>query len=500
MRSLNQHLAPSRRRLGKATICAATGFALTFGIGHDSLLFAQTQTTDFRASQQPSARRQSELVQHRLPPTNLPEEIIPGNTEPVMGADGLSLEDLQNLALQNNPALAQTWQKVRAAEGQWLQAGLRPNPIVGYQASEVGNDGQSGQQGAFFSQEFVRRKKLALSRATQSQEVARARQEYAAQRMRVLNDVRAEHFNVLVGQRAMDLTDEIASISQRAVETTERMYEGKVIPYSDVLQARIEAKSADISVTNARNRYGAAWRRLSGVIGMTGLPPRPLAGSLSQPDDDLSFEETLRMLYLQSPQLAGARIAVMRARAALEREQVEPMPNFDVQMGLQYDNASQYTIGNVQVGIPIPVLNANQGNIQTAYADLRNAQANVGRLEMSLHNQLASAFEVYANAKNQVEQFTKDILPDARRTLDLVNKGFQSGEYTFLTLLTVQRTYFQANLAYLQALQQLGVSRVAIEGLLLTGSLQEERAIDVPRVDTGTAPVFGPGRPPVQTQ
>jgi outer membrane protein TolC len=193
MRGLGQVVFPSRRWIANVAIGAPAVFALAFGVGDGDRLFAQTRTTEYRASPQPSARRQSAPVQHRLPPPNSAETIIPGISEPVPAADSLTLEDLQNLSLRNNPALAQAWQKVRAAEGQWLHAGLRPNPIFGYQASEVGNSGQSGQQGAFYSQEFVRRRKLERSRAAQSQEVARARQEYAAQRMRVLNDVRTEH-------------------------------------------------------------------------------------------------------------------------------------------------------------------------------------------------------------------------------------------------------------------------------------------------------------------
>ena len=106
---------------------------------------------------------------------------------------------------------------------------------------------------------------------------------------------------------------------------------------------------------------------------------------------------------------------------------------------MQYDNSSQFTIANVQAGVPVPILNANQGNIRTAYADLRHAQAEVGRVELNLRNRLASTFETYANARNQVEKYSSEILPDARSNLDLVTKGYQQGQFNFLTLLTAQQ-------------------------------------------------------------
>ncbi len=482
------------------TSLAICTIAIVLILGHAPRLFAQSQTVSARRQSAPPAEPQSALIQHRLPTPKSHESIPSGAPQPGGTVDSLTLEELEGIALQNNPTLVQASAQVQAAQGQWLQAGLRPNPIIGYQASEVGNEGQSGQQGAFITQELVRRNKLELSRLAGSQAVVQARQDFAAQRLRVLNDVRAEHFNVLVAQRAMELTQELQSITRRALETTDQLFRGKQVAYADFLQARIESNSADIAVENARNRHTAAWRRLSSVVGVPSMVARRVSGSVEPPPDDFEWEATLTQLLTQSPQLASARFGVSRARAVLERARVEPVPNFVVQAGVQYDNASQYTIANVQVGIPVPILNRNQGNIQTAFADLRNAQAEVGRLELSLRNQLASVFENYANSRNQVEKYTTNILPDARSAVDLITKGYQQQQFSFLTLLTAQRTYTQASLAYLQALQQHGVSRVALEGLLLTGSLREAHAIDVPRVDTGIAPVFGPGQPLVETR
>ncbi len=57
-------------------------------------------------------------------------------------------------------------------------------------------------------------------------------------------------------------------------------------------------------------------------------------------------------------------------------------------------------------------------------------------------------------------------------TLELVSLGYQGGEYSFLTLLTAQRTFTQANLAYLSALDEMWSSAIEIDGLLLVDSLQ----------------------------
>ena len=50
--------------------------------------------------------------------------------------------------------------------------------------------------------------------------------------------------------------------------------------------------------------------------------------------------------------------------------------------------------------------------------------------------------------------------------------GYREGEFGYLELLTAQRTFFGANLAYLESLQQLWTQSVELEGLLLSGGLQ----------------------------
>ena len=85
-------------------------------------------------------------------------------TSPTPGAY-LRLEDLERLALANNPTLAQAEAAVRAARGERLQAGVWPNPLIGYQWAEVRfrDPGQSKHQ-FFVEQTFVTAGKLSHGR------------------------------------------------------------------------------------------------------------------------------------------------------------------------------------------------------------------------------------------------------------------------------------------------------------------------------------------------
>jgi len=386
-------------------------------------------------------------------------------------AGGLSLQDLEQTALRNNPTLSQARARVQAARGIWEQVGLYPNPVAGYTAEEMGDNGTAGKQGGFIGQEFVTAGKLRLNRQVACQEIMRLEQELAAQQFRVLTDVRTSFYDVLVAQQMVEQTDRLVDIAEQGVEAAEALFKAKEGSRVDILQARVEGNTARILLENARNRRQGAWRRLAAVAGTPDLAPEQLAGNVEDIGPLLSWEEALSRVLSESPELAAAAAEVQAARWATQRARVEWIPNVGIQTTVQHDNASGDDVAGVQVALPLPLFNRNQGNIVASNAQLIAAQRNLERVRLSLQNRLAEVFRRYASAGQQVEKYRGTILPDAKDTLDLVATGYQQGEFSYLKLLTAQRTYFQSNLSYLESLLQLKSAQVQIEGLLLSESL-----------------------------
>jgi cobalt-zinc-cadmium efflux system outer membrane protein len=390
----------------------------------------------------------------------------------------MTLAELEEMALQYNPTLDQMAARAEAARGRCLQVGLYPNPVAGYIGAEMGNEHRAGQQGAFFSQEIVTAKKLQLNRSVAAQEVQQAEWAWEMQRQRILTDARRSFYDALVAQRAVELTDQLARIGDQGVKSVEALMKAKEVGRGDLLQARIEADTAKILLERAKNRHAAAWRNLAAVAGAAGMEPRPLAGDVQDGLPQLAWDEAFSQLLTQSPQLASAQAGVARAQAAVARECAGRVPNVELQAAVQHDNATRDNFATVQVGIPIPVFNRNQGNTRRAQAELLAAQREVERVQLALHQRLAAVFEQYANARFQVEKYQRDILPNAEASLKLTNSGYRQGEFGYLSLLTAQRTFFRTNLAYLDALRELRATATTIEGNLLSDSLQAGESPD----------------------
>lgn len=391
--------------------------------------------------------------------------------EPIPVSSSMTLEQLERMALSANPSLSAAVANVQALQGKWLQSGLKPNPTFGYMGNEIGDGGSAGLQGGYVGQQFITGGKLELNRAVVSQEIMRAEQELSAQRQRVLTDVRTAFYGVLIAQRKVELANKLVDVSKQAVDASQVLLKALEIPRAGLLQTQVQSQNAKILLRRSENESIAAWRRLTAVIGQPNLPQQPLDGDLEQASNDLDWDEQLARIKSQSPEIAAAVAEVERANWALDRAHAQVVPDVRMQVAVHHNDLNGDTVTGVQLAMPLPLWNRNQGGIQQAFAEIAAAHENVQRLELSLRERLAAAYQQYATARFQVDNYAKEIIPTAKETLDLVSSGYRLGEVGYLDLLTAQRTYAQTNLSYIDALRDLWQAKLLIEGLLLDDSL-----------------------------
>lgn len=412
-----------------------------------------------------------ELLPPAPPPTSNFSRGEPWAAEHVEIINGMTREDVEQIALANNPTLRQAAALVAQAQGEWVQAGLYPNPEIGYSASEVGNDGQAGQQGAFLAQTFVRGGKLAWNRAIAAREIDRARWEMQTQQLRVLTDVRIQFYETLGAQKTVEVTEELRGIAQEGVRLSRQLEEALQAPRTDVLQSEVELSSIEMLLETSRQREYASRRQLAALMGVPELPLAPLAGTLEDDAFVLEWSTACERLWAANPLLQAAQARIAQARAQVQRELVEPIPDINVQVGTQYDFATDDTIHSAQVQLPLPLYDRNQGNVTAARADLQRAVDEAERIRLSLERRLSEVWQRYENAHTQAQTYRTSILPRSQETLRLTTEAYEAGQLDFLRVLTARRTYFENRLRYIEALTELRKASAELEGFLLTGGL-----------------------------
>jgi len=393
--------------------------------------------------------------------------------------DGITLAALEQLALQNNPAIDQLSATAARARGLQWQVGLRPNPSVGYFGDEIGNEGAGGLNGAFVSQTFVRGDKLQWSQEVLRHDVDAALWQVDVQRRRVLTDVRVQFYAALVAQERLRLAREFREVAYKGVQVSEDRVRAKLGARPDVLQSQIQLNEVELLIQQAEFAYDAAWNELTATIGLPALARETLAGDLEAPVIDRDAQALYQQILSTSPLLAAASARVNRARANIQRQQVQPIPNLNAQVGAGHDDATGDAFANVQLSLPLPLHNKNGGNISAAHAEYCAAVQNVERIRMQMRRDLARVMREYNIASVTVQRYRDAILPQARESLELILEAQQAGQYDFLRVLTARRQFFDANLAYVAALGELAQSNARLDGLLLAGGLENVPVDDV---------------------
>jgi cobalt-zinc-cadmium efflux system outer membrane protein len=403
----------------------------------------------------------------------------------------VKLEDLEAMALQRNPTLAQAEAAIRAAEGRQRQAGLFPNPVAGYFVEEFvfRSPGETAEHGAFIEQTIPLGGKLSKARNVFARERDRAVVEAEAQRLRVTNSIRLLYYETLGAQRLVELRFNLSQLAQEAVEITRELANVGQADRPDQLEIEIEFERAEIEWLNAQNDWLRAWQTLGAMVGNPTLPPARLAGN---PEDDLApLNETqlLDALLQQSPDVRVAKASVERARAVLARERAQRVPDLFLRGGLGYNlerfepvapaltGERKGLSGRLEVGVNVPVFNRNQGGIAAAEAELAIAEGELNRLQLMLRTRFASSFREYRSAQQLAERYRTRVIPRAREAYQMYLTNFRQMAAAYPQVLIAQRTLFQVEVEYAKALVQLRERATGLRGFLLEDGLEPIRGV-----------------------
>lgn len=383
---------------------------------------------------------------------------------------GLTLPDLEALAMQNNPTLSQAQAAVSAEQGIYRQSGLYPNPQVGYLNGTASNPSVKNSNGMFLSQEFVTAHKLDLAQKSALVEIQRYQWDIESQRFRILNDLKIRYYEVLGAQEAMAVSAKLVKLAEHGVKMAEQNVLARQSSRSDLLQAQVQLETVQLSREEAEHRHAAAWEQLATIAGLSPLTPVKLAGDLSADIPHLDLESSWEHLLSNSPQLRSTECDLGHAWATYREARAQAIPNVTVQAVGEFDRATNATTVSTLVALPFPVFNRNQGNIDKSSADIVAAQAEIGRVQLVLRDQMADSFRRYKTSLRQVERLRK-VIELTEENLALTEKVFEAREAPLMTVLQAQQAASHNQLAYVEALTELHKVATEIQGMQLTGGL-----------------------------
>ena len=400
-------------------------------------------------------------------------------------APAITLEQLEQLALQNNPTGIAAAAGIDAARGRTRQAGAFPNPVIGYSGEEIktGDLDRRGEHGFFVEQTIPLGGKLRLSRNVFQRTIDQAEALRDLQRLRILSSVRQAYYSGLLTERRIEVQERLAALASEAVGVTAQLFNVGAADRPDYLEIEIESRRLQLQLNRSRNERFALRARLAALTGARDVADRPLAGSIDAAIPNLERDQIIRTLLEQSPALRAARADLERTRAITARARRETFPDLFLRGGSAYNREHGEDTGRpigwegtLEAGVSVPLFNRNAGGIAAARADETRAQAEVTRLELSLQSRAASLFADYLTALRAAEAYRTEILPRAEEAYRLYLSRYREMAAAYPQVLVAQRTFFEMSTDYVESLNEAWRAALQLQGFLAGDGLDAPAA------------------------
>jgi len=392
----------------------------------------------------------------------------------------ITLEQVQKMANESNPTLRQAEAEIRATKARQQQAGLYPNPTVGYTGDEIrGGSVGGGKQGFFVQQMVVTGGKLSMNRDLFGKDIKLAEIEAEEQKIRVQSAVKMAFLRVLAAQELLDARRDLAIIAQDNAGTQRRLMNTGQADETEVLEAEVEAQRMRMAARMQENTLREEWRSLAAVIGQPEMPLATVSGDLENGWPELNEEQAVGAIAKESPAVRIADATETRAQTALVRAKREAIPDVLLRGGMEYNHETLGSVpfakgweGIAEVSLQIPLFNRNQGNVTAVRADIERAGEEKKRIALTLRERAASAVDQYANARLMAIEFRDEVLPRAKKAYGLMVDKYGRMLASYPRVLDAQRKLYELQIEYISALESVWTNGIALEGYLLTDGLE----------------------------
>ncbi|HEX3152879.1 MAG TPA: TolC family protein [Gemmataceae bacterium] len=399
-------------------------------------------------------------------------ELIPSSSgvrrvaDEVKTTGPLGLDELLALTRQQNPAIAAAHARVTEVTGQLVQAGLYPNPTVGYLGMQI-NDGPgtAGQQGVFVAQDIVTADKLTVAREAAEHALNAADWQATSQWHEASIRVRGAYYEYLTARSILRESEDIVAQFEEGLQKAENLAKAGTVLNYEVLRFRVELTQARNRVGAARERLTAAERLLATAVGI-GVLPAPIAAAELPSDPPAVDFDAVMAASERTSSLQEAVALTNQARDQIRLADLQNVPNLQVQAAGMYDFAINAPMANVQIGVMLPFWHRNEGNILAAQGRLVQAQKGVDQARLRVRERLTAACQKYRNARRQLDLYDKQVIPDATTALKQVEMIYEAKGERFFETLDARRVLAQARVDYRQALGDAWQAISEIEGIV----------------------------------
>lgn len=398
-----------------------------------------------------------------------------GDAQPAI-ATPLTLDAAIHLAWNDNPALRALVASVASAQGEVVTAATWANPEVSFAPGfELARDPSGAQfHGDFgLEQTFEWPGKRALRRAVVEKNVAIRQLALDGFRSQLAIRVRRAYVNLLATRERMSLLEQRLTLAKLFAEAARKKVEGGFAPEFEATKAEVEIVGAQTRLSEARAQHDAARVELNSLLGRAPTAALSLADALNHRIDLPDRSAWMERALTRNPAIKIQEAEVERTGLSLKSIRRSRRPDFTVGPSVEYTRDEQ--IVGFGVSVPLPLWDRKKGELATATAEQERALAELENLRREIQRDVTIGWQNLIAARESLAFYTPELRAKLKASLDAASQSYSAGQTPLLLFLEAQRTYFDTQADYFDALQKCYETQAAVEsaaGLSLQSTIE----------------------------
>jgi cobalt-zinc-cadmium efflux system outer membrane protein len=372
----------------------------------------------------------------------------------------ITLMDVPTRVANANPELAAARLMIDEARGRHLGAGRLMNPEMQLTARRM-TEGKEGGWTAGLMQKFPVTRRLRLEKAVTAVQLSAAEAEFADRRRMLTTEAEIMAVKILgmraeirIAESQAVLADKMAELAVARAAANESAL--------DAGQMKLDARQSRNLVRRMEAEIAAMSESLKPMLGLSASESLTVAGALpaaqlpaaAQPDDSRPDIQAA----IRRAEAAEQSVNLARAKKwddwsgglMVDRDRTMDMPK-----GLRDE-----TMVGLQLSIPLPFWNKNQGEIAEAEAMRARSLAEVEALRFKAGGEAASARREMQELRPVLEEYSGQLLPLAKQQIELVRESYVNNRATLQDVLRARDRLLMIEMNTTTALRDFNLARV----------------------------------------
>jgi cobalt-zinc-cadmium efflux system outer membrane protein len=384
----------------------------------------------------------------------------------------LTIDQAVSEAVDHNLGVIAERYNLAVADARVLTASLRPNPVLTASAmlpdDTIFNSNINPREG------IVRGDVLLERGDKRDRRIEVARDARGVSDLQLQNTVRTLVLNVQsafidVQQAQADLQlarESLAAFNEIVSINTERVRSGDLAAV-ELQRSRLAALQFQNDVRSRDTKLAVAIHKLRALLGRTDASPIEVTGELRRDAAALRPDALQQQALQLRPDLKALQRDQARSTADVRLQ--EAQGKVDYTISAEFHRQWAPSLSGNEWGLffsaPLPFFNRNQGEVERARQEARQAEARISALQTDITSDLRSAWEQYTTTHELVDTIEQQMLTQARDVRDTTAYSYRRGEATFIELLDAQRTFNDTMQGYNEARAEFARSLYTLDAL-----------------------------------